>query len=342
MALPSTAEEEFVRLISLLTGDEFERQVCRVLGDAYLDFQTVPSEGGDGGVDGLSHGLTRAYCCYGPDHTGKKALDKDLRNAIVGKFREDLRRIFELTTKGRTLVHSPNPALKEALGGAAKISAIRLVCNVFKDKALIGRLNKDFQKCLKASKRSHVSDDCALVIWGPKELAHNVPLSESALFRVKHPEVCQVIDSSKAATNNPSAGDEEVFDAKFDDIEGRPAFAARKKNVEEVREGYRAAWARALTLEQRLAVSVPQLHLRFEGMRANARRAANAASLMRVGEGPLAPLDAATQDLQARVDEILGAGIGAEDREDIARGEVARLIGYCDLEWREVQNDESE
>ncbi|MCA9610310.1 MAG: hypothetical protein KC619_32165 [Myxococcales bacterium] len=339
VVLPSTTEEEFVRLVSLLTGNEFQRQVCRMLADAYVDFQTVPVEGGDGGLDGLSHGLTHAYCCYGPDHTGKAALDKDLRNAIVKKFRSDLRRIFEVATKNSKLIDKPNPEIKEVLEGVSKIRAIRLVCNVFKDKSLIRRLNAEFQKCMTASALRYVAADCGLAIWGPKELANNVPLSESALFRAKHPEVCNVIDSSRAATDDPGTVDEEVFDAKFDYLARRPALAGRQKNIERAREGYRAAWTRALTLEQRLAVSVPQLHLRFEGMRANARMAANAASL-RLGAGLLEPLDAATQDLTARVDEILGAGIGAEDRDEIARGEVARLIGYCDVEWREDPDDE--
>ena len=60
--------DHYADYLGALEGNEFQDHVCFRLGRRFTDFQPVPANpGGDGGVDGLSHGLTQGYCCYGPE-----------------------------------------------------------------------------------------------------------------------------------------------------------------------------------------------------------------------------------------------------------------------------------
>jgi hypothetical protein len=99
---------EYSRSLSQLTGDPFQDEVCVRLGRVVVSFQPIPRKPqGDGGLDGLSHDGEHAYCCYGPEYDSAKK-PKDLVDAIVDKFKEDLRKLFELDTNGTKLVHKQN------------------------------------------------------------------------------------------------------------------------------------------------------------------------------------------------------------------------------------------
>ena len=102
--MPITLTEEYSRALAALEGAEFQAEVTARLATVIIGFQTIPSKPhGDAGLDGLSHNGTRGYCCYGLEHNGFKN-NRSREQAVIKKFAGDLRRLFELETKGSTLV----------------------------------------------------------------------------------------------------------------------------------------------------------------------------------------------------------------------------------------------
>ena len=111
MDAPSQAQ--YADLLSKLSGTEFQEAVAALHVKNGVAFQSVPTKpSGDGGLDGTSHGQTVAYCCYGlelaamPGNSAAK-----LATAVVEKFKDDLRKLVELTLVKQKLVHCPNEAL---------------------------------------------------------------------------------------------------------------------------------------------------------------------------------------------------------------------------------------
>src|SRR5690242_17152991 len=95
-------------MLGALEKDAFQDEVCARLATVFADLQRIPPKPhGDAGLDGLSHGQTRAYCCYGPEDAVKNN-SKTLKNAILEKFRGDLRRLFELGYENKKLVRKEN------------------------------------------------------------------------------------------------------------------------------------------------------------------------------------------------------------------------------------------
>lgn len=57
---------QYARKLGHLSGDPFEDEIVIALQQTIVGFQRVPDKPhGDGGLDGISHNFTRAYCCYG-------------------------------------------------------------------------------------------------------------------------------------------------------------------------------------------------------------------------------------------------------------------------------------
>src|SRR4051812_501335 len=108
MVSPSNVND-YEKLIAKLDGNLFQGEVCQRLQAMIVDFQRIPPKPqGDGGLDGLSHGQERAYCCYGPEQEARKLDTKGLKDAIVNKFSADLRKLFELEFENKKLKHAVN------------------------------------------------------------------------------------------------------------------------------------------------------------------------------------------------------------------------------------------
>ena len=123
--MPITLTQEYSRALAALEGAEFQKEVNARLATVIIGFQTIPSKPqGDGGLDGLSHNGTHGYCCYGLEHNGFKN-NRAREQAVVNKFAGDLRRLFELEAKGRTLVHKATPELQTIPGSEAAATAHR-------------------------------------------------------------------------------------------------------------------------------------------------------------------------------------------------------------------------
>jgi hypothetical protein len=163
--------DNYAQALAELEGDAFEAEVCARLESVILGFQQVPSAPqGDGGLDGLSHDGQHGYCCYGPERDAFKNSNQRVA-AIVAKFTDDLRRLFELTTKGKNLIHAENVALGTILAQGQRLVQIKLIVNWFNDHRIIGRIGTKVNECKNASQFRYIDPNFQVVIVGPKELA---------------------------------------------------------------------------------------------------------------------------------------------------------------------------
>ena len=137
--------EEYAERLAELSGIEFQDEVCARLYHSILGFQTVPSKPqGDAGLDGFSHGGKHGYCCYGLENN-PLATNKQRENAIVKKFKSDLRRLFELEPKNKKLVHTESPEMSKILPKGTKLEYIELIANWFDSHRVLVQLSGRFQ-----------------------------------------------------------------------------------------------------------------------------------------------------------------------------------------------------
>lgn len=330
----STHRDDYARRLAKLIGKAFEREVVVAFQQTSLGFQRVPDRTkGDGGLDGVSHGFTVGYCCYGLDlQPGPGTIPTRVRSKIVKKFTSDLLRIGELKKVKKKLVHFPNDELPKVFGKTpgAKLGAIRLISNVFQDKALIGDLKDVFSEIVKCTSGKFVSKKCELAIWGPEDVANNTSVNEHFLLRLEHPELFDAIEAAKEAGDTPAVAQSD-FDAKFNALGA--VLPTGTASVEVLRKTFRKAWNRSIVLNERLAASTPDLHRRFERIRGQAATAAVLASVA-PGADPVALIVGSQQKLLERLAEVNSGGIPPEDRQDLAEAETGRLIGECPLNWQ--------
>ncbi len=321
---------EYEKFIGGLEADRFQDEVCARLQGHITDFQRIPDKpSGDGGLDGLSHGQECGYCCYGPEQDPVKLKAKGLRDDIVEKFSEDLRKLFEVTIgPNRRVVHAANAELATIMGDGNKIRAIYLVVSWFETHRVIGALNTAFKRYKKGSQLNFVHADATLTIWGPKDLATRGPLDEHTLFRLKNQDLFERLRAASAADIPPDAtGD---FDAKFADLkQRRPARAA---HIDALAKDFRDTWAAAIALDNDLASTSVVLHEALETARTDAARAARVRSM---GDAEPYELIATMQeDVVNRLGQGFGQRLGGLTSK-VADGVVAGLIGECPIEWRD-------
>ena len=217
--MSSNSTEIWIRRLGSLEGQAFEDEVCAFLHRSFTDFQSIPAGGGDGGLDGLSHGQTRAYCCYGPEQEPFRTKTKGLKKAIVEKFKSDLRRLCELERDGKKLVTRENLRLRGILAEGQRIQTIFLVVSVFNDNQVIGPLNAALKKYKEASDCQFVDASATLTIWGPKHLAATGVVDDVVLLRSE--SMASISRAEEVARDQVQLDEDEerVFDAKFDWLE---------------------------------------------------------------------------------------------------------------------------
>lgn len=320
----------YAKLLGNLIGDEFQDEIGERLRRVVGDFQRIPSKpSGDGGLDGLSHGQSRAYCCYGPEQDPVKLKKPGgLKDDIVEKFRKDLRKLFELDFgPGNRMVHAENAELATILGEGKKIKLIILVASWFETHRIIGPINTAFARYMKASQNNYVDPDATVVIWGPKDVEGLGDVDEHTLFRIENRAMFVRVQAAAATALPPTAtGD---FDAKFDYLkQRRPDLAT---HIDALADDFRKAWAAAIALDNELASTSVGLHEELEEARSEAATSARLQSLGVATPNEL--IDSVRRDMTARLGQSFGSSLGSLTSK-IATGEVARLIGECPLEWR--------
>lgn len=321
--------DHYEKLLGSLEKDNFEAEVCARLAAIFADFQRVPRKPkGDGGLDGISHGQTRGYCCYGPEQEPFKMNTKGLKADILKKFRGDLLKLFELEHDGRTnFAAKPSPEMKTVIGSGKKLTNIYLVVSVFETHQLIGAVNDSFDEFRRHSSCTYIDSVARPTIWGPRDLASMGAVDEHLLFRLEQRALVAKVNHAVASGAKPTIlGD---FDGKFDYLKNLSA--ARAASVDRLREHFRSMWGAAIALDQELLATSLTLHEALQDARTHSTVSADIASMS--ATDPMLLL----MNMQTKVAEHLKVAFGERLgplSPRIADGEVARLVGECPIEWR--------
>jgi hypothetical protein len=322
---------EYSHSLSQLTGDPFQEEVCVRLGRVILSFQPIPRKPqGDGGLDGLSHDGEHAYCCYGPEYDPAKK-PRDLVDAIVDKFKEDLRKLFELDTNGTKFVHKENKEIATIVADGTTIKHIKLIVNWFESHRLIGPINTALKKYRKASACKYVDRAASVVIWGPKEFAGAYVVDEDSILRIRHSTLLREV---KSAAETVNIADPTTFEAKIAALK-TICPTHQEPTIEGMREQFLTDWRMSLAFEQKLDSSLPTLHQALEADRL--RIAQQVRHLMISSQRPHAELARAEQianDLLANDFRTFGSILLGT----ISSGEIARLMGDCLIAWEAPPN----
>lgn len=323
---------EFSRMLGTLEGQDFEDAVCAFLQRCIGDFQSVPATPhGDGGLDGYSHGRTTAYCCYGPEAASKATAVKR-KTAIVSKFRDDLRKLFELTTQGKKkLLHRDNAEIKTILVKGKKLRLVRLVVSVFDDHQILGLLNESFAELKAASNLRYVDKEAELTVWGPEELARQGAVDDVTLAKLEHSFLHKrLADTIKRPSPIPTTSN--GFNAKFDWIDANGKVKVPKDALARTRSEFLKRWGAAIAVENELANNAVNLHSKLGQVRTDAGLDASITSGL--GLGPMEQITKMRPQIESRLREQLGHALTPEIRTTLADGEIARLIGECSMDWR--------
>lgn len=329
------AEHEFAQRLGILEGQEFQDEVCRFLRRSVNDFQHIPPKPhGDGGLDGLSHGSTVAYFCYGPEQEPSKVKARGLAADIIGKFRDDMRHVFELQVKGagvkRKLVHATNTELPTILPTGKRIKLVRLVVSVLDTHRVLAPLRKTFDECAAASNCAHVEPTAGMTIWSPKELASTGVVDDATLFRLDQRKLVQTVTAALASPHNVSKPSTTEFDAKFDWIQANAS--PKPGAVDRLRAHFMTRWLANLAIEDEFANNAVALHRGLAGAREDATVDAELESS--AVTQPMMLIKGMRQKLLERLEQYLGSKLAPDQLGQLADGELARLIGECPVDWR--------
>jgi hypothetical protein len=323
---------EYEKSLEALTGIDFQDEVSAYLKGVIIDFQPIPpNPQGDAGLDGFSHEGQRAYCCYGPEHSAFKE-NKDREDAIVEKFKSDLRRLYELETHGKTkLAVKENKELKTILPDGVKIKHVELIVNWFGSHRVLSRILTARRKYAEASDCRYIEVDATVVVSGPKELANRHFVDELMIARARQRIFIQKIEKKAEGVILAST---EKFDRKMRDL--RDIVGGQQAAIDSLQIQLQTDWRMALAFDQELSDTLPSIHRSFEGDR---RRILTRVSQLMVGSSePWTELEKATQIAFEILDQDFGKLYGLLIR-DISSGEIARLIGECPVGWEKAAGD---
>lgn len=320
---------DYEKLIGKLEGTAFEEEVCARLQTIFVGFQRIPAKPqGDGGLDGLSHGQERAYCCYGPEQEARKLDNKGLKDDIVNKFSGDMRKLFELEFENRKIKHTPNEELETIMGADRKITHVRLIVSWFESHRVIGPLYTNFDKYKVASELKFVDSDATLTVWGPKDLAALGAVDEHTLFRIQNPALIACVQAASAAELVKNGGGD--FDAKFADLKQRRPESASK--IDGIAQKLREAWAAAIALDNDLSKNSLGLHQVLESVRSDAALSAQVKSMS--ATDPYVLIDRMREEVADQFEQGFGNRFGPLTLR-ITQGIVAGLVGECPIDWRD-------
>jgi len=316
---------EYSESLAVLNGDDFQAEVSARLQGVIVDFQTVPSDPqGDAGIDGFSHHGERAYCCYGTEQDAFKK-NKDREKAIVGKFKGDLLRIFELEPEKGKLKERLNGEMQTILPEGKKIKHIELIVNWFDSHRVLSPILSAAAKYVEASACRYVEKSVTITIVGPRQLANRYAVDEVTIARARQRLMVQRVEkkAEQVALNST-----EKFEKKMADL--KEILPGKDDAIDALRIELQTAWRKSLAFEQELGDTIPSLHRELEANRA--RILAKVSMVMVGSEKPWTELEHATEIasklLKKDFDKLFGMLI-----EDVSSGEIARLIGECPVGW---------
>lgn len=324
---------EYAQLLGQIYGDEFQEEIIFLLTRTYLDFQRIAQKPhGDGGFDGLSHGLTHGYFCYGLDlQPTSKTTPDELRTKVARKFREDFRKIFELKYEGKALVHEENSRLATVLTAGKKVKHLRLIANYAEDHRLIGDLNQSWTEYKQASACRFIDDTCGWHLWGPDDICGNLIIDEIALFRIKEPNIANIISEIENTEPHQLPPPTITTDNLEDKI---MALNNDKEFIEEQKEYILTDWRRHLFMMQKFNTHIPDYHKRLEVLVKKSAAEANFASVAGPKAAPTELVRNVREKIYFGAKAILCPAMPDSVAQEFADWTVARMIGHCPLDWR--------
>jgi hypothetical protein len=321
-------ELEYEKSLASLSGDSFQSEVSLRLGKFIDGFQTIPAHPqGDAGLDAISHYGERAYCCYGLEHDEFKTPSERVK-AIIKKFKGDLLKLFEL--KGKKLAQVENKELGTILPDGTTIKHIFLICNWFNSHQVLGPLLTAVQEYRKASKCRYVDVGVTVVVMGPKQLAIQYAVDEQTIARVRHRTLVKNVE--KKAKDKTLAGTEK-FDKKMAAL--KLILPGQDQAIGDVEQDLRQGWRVALTFEEELNDTLPDQHRSFEADRRRIR--GDVSALMLGTNEPWKELPKTKQLAREILEKDFGNVFGMLLL-DVSSGEIARLIGECNIKWEAPPN----
>jgi hypothetical protein len=326
MASQQSLIDEYAASLECLTGVDFQSEVCARLQTFIIGLQTVPSKPqGDAGLDAFSDRGERAYCCYGPElSTFKK--DKDRVDAIVNKFRADLRRLYELKFNKKVLEHSDSSEMETILPKGRKIKHIELLVNWFESHRVLSPILTAVEEYENVSKRTYVEEKASVIVVGPKDLANRYAVDEVTIMRARQRVFLQKIQMKAESVVLVST-------AKFDEKKEilKEIYPDKVETIDALWIQLQNSWRMALAFEQELDDTLPNLHRDLEANRS--RILQKVLTLMLSSPAPWEQLmqstEFASDILRKDFDSLFGTIV-----EDLSNGEVARLVGECPIGWK--------
>ena len=323
---PFSPIDLYADFLGALEGDEFQDHISFRLGQRFTDFEPIPASPGDGGLDGVSHGRTHGYCCYGPVRS-RHPTSKGLAGAIIKKFRGDLQKLFELRKKGKSWSDEPSGTLPVIFENGAKLKAIYLLCSWVEHNAVGGTLNAAFDEYKSHSAMRYIAHDCTFTVWGAKQFAGAWGVDERLQMLSNQSKVAKRISDAAATMPLPATAD---FDDKFEWL--KQSVPESAKHIAALAEQLRTSWRLALAFDYDISSTVPTLHEAYEQAQAAAD---NDAAFIQAD--PLLTTFQRIQKLRETFEHRLA--VPFQDHygsvmTSVADGELGRRIGECTVDWR--------
>jgi hypothetical protein len=323
---PRSPIDHYADYLGALEGNDFQDHISFRLGRRFTDFTPVPASPGDGGIDGLSHGLTHGYCCYGP-HRASHNTTAALASAVTNKFRDDLRKLFELKKKGNGWCDDPSLTLAGIFENGAKLKALYLLCSWMGHNSVIGKLNAAFDEYKKHSAMRYIDPGCTITPWDAKQFAGAWGVDEGLQVLINHSKLAARISAAADTLPLPTSPD---FDNKFEWL--RQSVPESAKHIGALADRLRKSWRMALAFEYDLSSTAPTLHEAYE----LAKSAADDDAAFIQADPSLAVFQkiarlrqAFEQRLAVPFQEHYGTVMTS-----VSDGELGRRIGECNVDWR--------
>lgn len=327
----TSQNREFARKLGTISGDPFQEAMVCLLQRSIIDFQRISTRpSGDGGLDGLSHEWTRAYCCYGLDlQPSAKTTTDELRDKVVNKFKEDLRKLCELKHTGPTLIHADNSRLAGILTAGKKLRHIQLISNYIEDNRIVGDLSAAFMNYRSASKCIYIDKSCTMSIWGPHDICNNMTIDDAAMLSVENPALATVIDE----VENTAPHDLPAIHPSKSTLDDK--IAVLSGDQQDYKDLLLQDWGRYILFMQKLDATLPNLHRDIEKLVRRVSVKANLESnTAKHGSVPTELISKIEAAIEEGTKGILSKYVSSTDIDAFKERTVARLIGMCPIDWR--------
>ena len=328
--------DAYIKTLSELEENDFQRAIVQRLLVALSNFQSIPAyPQGDGGLDGHSHNGSKAYCCYGLKYDAAKTPNQRTKQ-LVKKFSSDLRRLYELETKGKTgFIHKDNETLSQIFGtlplAKDRICHVSLIANWFESNESLGPIKQNALKYAGVSKCQWIAPDADVVIRGPKEFADQYGVDESTMMWLKHRELLIKLDEQSPLVDVPQG---RTFDTKM--LAAEALLPGNEDAVKQLAEILRSDWQRAIVFESHLHDRLPQLRDALE----RGRRRLLMRVLTHKTDVPWEAISRAQEFGEEIFCDDFVLSFGKAMVRDLASGEVARLVGACHINWKGSNDNE--